>query len=64
MTEAAEAFGNSVGHWATFLDTVDALYRLGKHYKLVVLSNVDKGSFKAINAGPLTGVKFDRVITA
>lgn len=63
-TEAAEAFGNAVGSWPAFPDTVDALQRLQKHYKLVVLSNVDEESFKSTNAGPLGGVKFDRVITA
>ncbi|KAK5046848.1 hypothetical protein LTR84_007202 [Exophiala bonariae] len=63
-TEAAETFGNSVGKWPAFPDTVDALNRLHKYYKLVVLSNVDKGSFERTNAGPLGAVKFDRIITA
>ena len=63
-TEAAQAFGNSVGSWPAFPDTVDALQRLHKRYKLVVLSNVDEESFKSTNAGPLGGIKFDRVITA
>lgn len=63
-TEEAETFGNSVGDWPAFPDTVDALKRLHNHYKLVVLSNVDKESFKKTNAGPLGGVKFDRIITA
>ncbi|KAK7432022.1 hypothetical protein QQZ08_001312 [Neonectria magnoliae] len=59
-----KAFGDSVGTWPAFPDTVDALRRLGKFYKLVVLSNVDLGSFTATNAGPLAGVPFDLVITA
>lgn len=62
--QEAEVFGQSVGKWPAFPDTVDALQRLGKHYKLVVLSNVDRESFQASNAGPLQAVKFDRVITA
>lgn len=60
----AETFGSTVGKWPSFPDTVDALRRLSKFYKLVVLSNVDKDSFSASNAGPLGGVKFDRIITA
>jgi 2-haloalkanoic acid dehalogenase type II len=62
--QGAEAFGQSVGEWPAFEDTVDALKRLSKHYKLVVLSNVDKESFKSSNAGPLQGFPFDRIITA
>lgn len=63
-TEQNEAFGRSVGEWPAFPDTVDALRRLGKHYKLVVLSNVDRESFARTNAGPLQGVAFDLIITA
>ncbi|OLN93091.1 (S)-2-haloacid dehalogenase [Colletotrichum chlorophyti] len=62
--ESSKAFGDSVGRWPAFPDTVDALRRLGKHYKLVVLSNVDRESFGGTNAGPLEGVPFDLVITA
>ncbi|KAK8075612.1 hypothetical protein PG997_010275 [Apiospora hydei] len=60
----SQAFGNSVGAWPAFPDTVDALRRLQKHYKLVVLSNVDRESFAATNAGPLQGVPFDLIVTA
>lgn len=60
----AEKFGQSVAQWPAFPDTVDALRRLSKHYKLVVLSNVDRESFRGSNAGPLGGVQFDRIITA
>jgi 2-haloalkanoic acid dehalogenase type II len=62
--EESRAFGNSVGQWPAFPDTVDALKRLAKHYRLVVLSNVDRESFSATNAGPLQGVHFDAVLTA
>jgi 2-haloalkanoic acid dehalogenase type II len=57
-------FGDSVGHWPAFPDTVDALKRLSKHYKLAVLSNVDRDSFSKTNAGSLGGFPFDLVITA
>ncbi|KAK2608858.1 hypothetical protein QQS21_002571 [Conoideocrella luteorostrata] len=59
-----EAFGSSVGNWPAFPDSVDALHRLSKHYKLVILSNVDRESFAKTNAGPLRGVPFDLIITA
>ncbi|KAI4727664.1 haloacid dehalogenase [Aureobasidium sp. EXF-10728] len=64
-TEAEnKAFGDSVGKWPAFPDTVDALVRLAKHYKLVVLSNIDRNSFSATNSGPLQGFSFDAIITA
>ena len=62
--QESEAFGRSIGKWPAFPDTADALKRLSKHYKLVVLSNVDRESFKASNSGPLEGVQFDKIITA
>ncbi|KAI4148952.1 MAG: hypothetical protein L6R39_002650 [Caloplaca ligustica] len=57
-------FGQSVGTWPAFPDTVDALRRLGEYYRLVTLSNVDRESFSATNAGPLQDFPFDMVITA
>jgi len=58
------AFGESVGNWPAFPDTVDALTRLSKSYKIAVLSNVDRASFAKTNAGSLQGFKFDLIITA
>ncbi|KAJ5091399.1 2-haloalkanoic acid dehalogenase [Penicillium alfredii] len=57
-------FGDSVGNWPAFPDTVAALRRLAQHFKLVVLSNVDRDSFAKSNAGGLQGIPFDLVITA
>ncbi|KAA8641284.1 hypothetical protein EYZ11_002447 [Aspergillus tanneri] len=62
--EESKSFGESVGNWPAFPDTVDALRRLSKHYKLVVLSNVDRASFAKTNAGSLQDVPFDLVLTA
>ncbi|KAL4939594.1 hypothetical protein BDV06DRAFT_33938 [Aspergillus oleicola] len=62
--EESTAFGESVGSWPAFPDTVSALQVLKKHYKLVVLSNVDRESFSKTNAGSLAGFEFDRIITA
>lgn len=60
----ADAYGASIKDWLPFPDTADALRRLGKHYKLVVLSNVDAVSFatSARKMGP-EGT-FDAVLTA
>lgn len=64
-TEAeSKLFGASVGSWPAFDDTVEALKRLSKTYKLVVLSNVDNESFEEGNAVGLKGFKFDAVYTA
>lgn len=57
-------FGTSVGDWAAFPDTVEALKRLKKHFKLVILSNVDRHSFEGTLRGPLSGIEFDAVYTA
>lgn len=62
--EESISFGRSIGNWPAFPDTVDALRRLQRVYKLVILSNVDRQSFQASNAGPLDGIKFDGIITA
>ncbi|PWY73045.1 2-haloalkanoic acid dehalogenase [Aspergillus heteromorphus CBS 117.55] len=62
--EASLRFGDSVGNWPAFPDTVAALTRLARYYKLVVLSNVDRESFAKTNKGSLQGFPFDLVITA
>ena len=58
----AEAFGASVGNWPAFPDSAEALKYLKQHYKLVILSNVDRASFAKSNEK--LGVVFDRVVTA
>ncbi|KAL8749865.1 MAG: hypothetical protein Q9184_006636 [Pyrenodesmia sp. 2 TL-2023] len=61
---ASQQFGASIGSWPAFPDTVAALRRLQKHFKLVVLSNTDHDSFSATNSNQLSGVDFDAVLTA
>lgn len=56
------AFGASIGDWPAFPDSAEALRRLKRHYRLFVLSNVDRQSF-AGSARQL-GVAFDGVFTA
>ncbi|HUZ63319.1 MAG TPA: haloacid dehalogenase type II [Acetobacteraceae bacterium] len=62
-TEADHArFGASVPAWPEFADAPSALRYLKKHYRLVILSNVDRESFKASNRR--LGVEFDAIYTA
>jgi 2-haloalkanoic acid dehalogenase type II len=61
-TQEDEDFGHSIGAWPPFPDTIDALHYLKRHFRLVILSNVDRDSFAATNR-KLGGV-FDAVYTA
>lgn len=56
------AYGQSVKNWPAFADSMGALQYLKKHYKLVILSNVDNDSFAGSNAR--LGVEFDAIYTA
>jgi len=60
--EEANVFGASVPDWPEFADSVEALRYLKKHYKLVILSNVDRLSFRSSNAR--LQVVFDAIYTA
>jgi 2-haloalkanoic acid dehalogenase type II len=60
--EEQEAFGDSVKDWPAFPDSAAALAYLKKHYKLVIVSNVDRASFAHSNEK--LGVDFDIVVTA
>ena len=63
ITDAdAEKFGNSVPDWPAFPDSAAALAYLKQHYKLVILSNVDRSSFAESNKK--LGVAFDAICTA
>ena len=60
--EEARAFGQSVKDWPAFPDSADALAYLKRHYKLAILSNVDRASFAHSNRK--LGVTFDLIVTA
>ena len=70
----AEPFGNSPGTWNPFPDTLAGLRKLARHYKLIVLSNVDNANIRATTAklagdgdgdgGSGGGARFDAVYTA
>lgn len=58
----AGAFGQSVKDWPAFPDSATALAYLKRHYKLAILSNVDRASFAHSNRR--LGVEFDLIVTA
>jgi len=60
--EAAELLGKSVGDWPAFSDTCEALKRLQRRFKLIVVSNVDRESF--MRTQKKLGIIFDAVVTA
>ena len=55
-------YGQSVMNWPAFPDSAEALQYLKKHFKLVVLSNIDNDSFNYSNAK--LAIEFDAVYTA
>jgi 2-haloacid dehalogenase len=58
----AARLANSVPDWPAFPDSADALASLGRHYQLIILSNVHRDGFAASNRR-LNG-DFAAVITA
>lgn len=63
VTDAdADALGTSVPDWPAFPDSAEALARLKQHYKLIILSNVDREGFAGSNQR--LEVEFDEILTA
>ena len=60
--EENRRFGASVADWPAFPDTREALRALKPHFRLVILSNVDRESFSRSNER--LGVTFDAIHTA
>jgi 2-haloacid dehalogenase len=58
----AQAFGGSVRNWPAFPDSADVLAYLKRHYRLVILSNIDRASF--VHSARKLGIEFDAVYTA
>ncbi len=56
------AFGASVGSWPAFADSAEALSYLQQHFRLAILSNVDRASFA--RSEQKLGLRFDYVFTA
>ncbi|KAI1262802.1 HAD-like protein [Xylariaceae sp. FL1019] len=60
----SEPFGNSPGTWTPFPDTISALQTLQKHYKLILLSNVDNANISSTVSKQLHPIEFSAVYTA
>lgn len=60
--KAATAFAASIKDWPIHADVPAALAYLKKHYRLVVLTNIDHHSFEQTNKA--LGIEFDAVYTA
>ena len=60
--EEMESLPESIANWKPFPDTVAALCRLKKKFKLTVISNIDDDLFA--HSARLLEVPFDHVITA
>jgi 2-haloalkanoic acid dehalogenase type II len=60
--EDAAVLAGSVPEWPAFPDSHDALERLGRSRRLIILSNVDRSSFAHSNAR--LGVTFASILTA
>jgi len=58
----AQRLAASVPDWPAFDDSHAALVSLSSHFKLIILSNVDRESFAGSNRR--LGVRFDSVLTA
>jgi 2-haloalkanoic acid dehalogenase type II len=64
MEREKDAFGESVGFWPAFPDTVEALRTLGNYYKLIILSNVNNENIERTRLGPLQSAHFSAIYTA
>jgi 2-haloacid dehalogenase len=60
--DECEEYGQSIRTWPAFADSPGALQYLKRHYKLIILSNVDNRSFSFSNTA--LGVQFDAIYTA
>jgi 2-haloacid dehalogenase len=60
--EDCVAYGRSIGDWPAFPDSAASLQYLKRHFKLVILSNVDNASFALSHKRLL--VDFDAIYTA
>ena len=58
----AAALGESVASWPSFPDSAEALSYLKGHFKLIILSNIDRASFAGSNRR--LAVEFDHIFTA
>jgi 2-haloacid dehalogenase len=58
----AGMLSRSIAHWRPFSDTVEALWRMARRYRLVIVSNIDDDLFEHTAAH--LQVRIDDVVTA
>ncbi|KAH8905824.1 HAD-like protein [Coniochaeta sp. PMI_546] len=59
-----EKIGTAPGRWGPFPDTVDGLLRLGRHYRLIILSNVSNENIARTVGERLAPARIDGVYSA
>ncbi|KAK0731852.1 Haloacid dehalogenase-like hydrolase-domain-containing protein [Lasiosphaeris hirsuta] len=64
LSAAAAAVATGPGRWPAFPDTVSGLLRLRKHFKLIILSNVNNANIASAVDTSLAPAVFDAVYTA
>ncbi|MCJ1321031.1 hypothetical protein MMC15_006373 [Xylographa vitiligo] len=64
LAAEAAAFAALKARAPAYPDTVAAMRALGRRYRLVALSNIDRAGIAATLGGALAGVRFDAVLTA
>lgn len=62
--EDKKRFSLGVGNWPIYPDTLEALKKLQRKFKLVILSNVDNDNFEQTLKRQFQGIKFDAIYTA
>ena len=64
VEQACKEYSGKITEYPAFPDTVAAMQRLGKYFKLIPLTNIDNKSFAKALEGPLKGITFDAIYTA
>ena len=64
LNKTADMVSEAMATHPPFPDTIAAMNRLSKHYKLIALSNCDRDLFSSLCAGPLKGMTWDAIYLA
>lgn len=64
VDQACKEYGAKIVEFPAFPDTIAAIQKLGEHFKLIPLTNIDNKSFKGALETSLKGCRFDAVYTA
>ncbi|KAK3341799.1 Haloacid dehalogenase-like hydrolase-domain-containing protein [Lasiosphaeria hispida] len=64
LSAAVTKIATGPGRWPAFPDTISGLLRLRKHFKLIILSNVNNANITSCIGTSLAPAQFDAVYTA